>query len=259
MLVQISTHSPLPGLREAARFREKMRRFVADAGHELRTPLTSIKGFAELYQRGAVTDADDAFRRVSDEATRMSLLVSDLLMLANLDAARPVEMAPVLVADLAVEAVFSAQAAAPDREMELDLPGGRWRRVAGRTGRPPGSCRSCATSSTTPSPTPRRRRRSPSRCRRNATPSGWRVRDDGPGLTPDEAARVFDRFYRGDSSRHRRVSGGGNGLGLSIVSALVAAHGGTVGVDSAPGKGATFWVDLPAAPSRRHPTSPVSS
>jgi len=245
--------------KQARASEEKMRRFVADAGHELRTPLTSIKGFAELYQQGAVTDADDAFRRVNDEATRMSLLVSDLLMLANLDAARPVEMAPVLVADLAVEAVFSAQAAAPDREMELDLPEGALEGespvVLGDHPRLMQVLRNLINNAVAHTPSSAAITVKVSQKRDTVR---MEVRDDGPGLTPDEAARVFDRFYRGDSSRHRGVSGGGNGLGLSIVSALVAAHGGTVGVDSAPGKGATFWVDLPAAPSRR-PYQSVSS
>jgi two-component system OmpR family sensor kinase len=226
---------------------QKMRRFIADAGHELRTPLTSIKGFAELYQQGAVTDADDAFRRVNDEATRMSLLVSDLLMLAHLDAARPVEKAPVLVDALAIEAVHAAQAAAPDRSIGLDLPAGPSPMVIGDHPRLMQVLRNLINNAVAHTP--------PSASisvRVSETNSTVRmaVGDTGPGLTPQEAGRVFDRFYRGDSSRHRGAAGGGSGLGLSIVSALVAAHGGDVGVDSVPGQGATFWVDIPAAAGR---------
>ena len=229
---------------------EKMRRFVADAGHELRTPLTSIKGFAELYQLGAVTDADDAFRRVNDDATRMSLLVSDLLMLAHLDADRPVEQAPVRVAELAAEAVHSAQVAAPERTISLELPeeSARAERdgliVIGDHPRLMQVLRNLINNAVAHTP--------PSssisvKISQHDSTVRMAVHDTGPGLTPDEAAHVFDRFYRGDSSRHRGTSSGGNGLGLSIVAALVAAHGGQVGVDSEPGQGATFWVDLPAA------------
>ncbi|MFT4200958.1 sensor histidine kinase [Gordonia sp. (in: high G+C Gram-positive bacteria)] len=221
---------------------EKMRRFVADAGHELRTPLTSIKGFAELYQQGAVTDADDAFRRVNDEATRMSLLVSDLLMLAHLDADRPVEKAPVRVNDLVVEAVHSARAAAPDRDIALQVPDAT-PVVLGDHPRLMQVVRNLINNAVAHTPptaaiTVRVLPEADEAVR-------IEVADTGPGLTPDETTQVFDRFYRGDSSRHRGSSGGGNGLGLSIVSALVAAHGGRVGVDSEPGEGATFWVDLP--------------
>ncbi|GED96768.1 sensor histidine kinase [Gordonia crocea] len=223
---------------------EKMRRFVADAGHELRTPLTSIKGFAELYLQGAVADADDAFGRVNDEAERMSLLVSDLLMLAHLDADRPVEKAPVLVDDLAVEAVRSAQAAAPDRTINLEIPDDESPVVLGDHPRLMQVLRNLinnAVAHTAPPAT------ITVVVREFGDTVRMEVADTGPGLTPEDAAHVFDRFYRGDSSRQRGSSGGGNGLGLSIVSALVAAHGGTVGVDSEPGHGATFWVELPAA------------
>ncbi len=233
---------------------EKMRSFVADAGHELRTPLTSIKGFAELYQQGAVTDADDAFRRVNDEATRMSLLVSDLLLLANLDADRPVEKAPVRVADLAAEAVHAAQAAAPERRIDLRLPEGAADGlgglvVVGDHPRLMQVLRNLINNAVAHTPVSAEITVAVSRRGRTVR---MEVRDTGPGLTPAESARVFDRFYRGDSSRQRRASGGGSGLGLSIVSALVAAHGGTVGVESEPGQGATFWVDLPAADARAY-------
>ncbi|NNG97652.1 sensor histidine kinase [Gordonia araii] len=234
--------------RQARASEEKMRRFVADAGHELRTPLTSIKGFAELYQQGAVTDADDAFRRVNDEATRMSLLVSDLLMLAHLDAARPVEKATVKVGDLVAEAVLSAQAAAPDRVIDVEVPEVS-PVVLGDHPRLMQVVRNLinnAVAHTPPSATVT------VTVAQTAGKVRIEVRDTGQGLTADEAAQVFDRFYRGDTSRHRGSSGGGNGLGLSIVSALVAAHGGEVGVESEPGQGATFWVELPAIDAQVH-------
>ncbi|QKT06215.1 HAMP domain-containing histidine kinase [Gordonia sp. X0973] len=231
--------------RQARASEEKMRRFVADAGHELRTPLTSIKGFAELYQQGAVTDADDAFRRVNDEATRMSLLVSDLMMLAHLDADRPIERAPVKVSELALEAVHSALAAAPDRIVELEAPDPS-PVVLGDHPRLMQVLRNLINNAVAHTP--------PSASIMVSVienPASHTVRmqvaDDGPGLTEEDKKRVFDRFFRGDSSRSRGANGAGNGLGLSIVSALVAAHGGQVGVDSEPGHGATFWVDLPAA------------
>ncbi|MFT3899019.1 MAG: HAMP domain-containing sensor histidine kinase [Gordonia sp. (in: high G+C Gram-positive bacteria)] len=226
---------------------EKMRRFVADAGHELRTPLTSIKGFAELYQQGAVTDADDAFRRVNDEATRMSLLVSDLLMLAHLDAARPIEKGQVKVNDLALEAVESSLAAAPERVIELDAPETS-PIVIGDHPRLMQVVRNLINNAVAHTPDDATITVGVAQREVDGTPGVVRIQvaDTGPGLTAEEAAHVFDRFYRGDSSRSR-TSGGGNGLGLSIVSALVDAHGGQVGVDSTPGEGATFWVDLPAA------------
>ena len=163
-------------------------------------------------------------------------------MLANLDAARPVEMAPVLVADLAVEAVFSRHGRAPDREMELPPARGRWRESPVVLGDHPTAHAGPA------QPHQQRRRPPPSsaaitvRCRRNATPSGWssrrRSRTDAR-----RAARVFDRFYRGDSSRHRKCRRRQR-PGLSIVSALVAARrDGRRRLGAR--EGATFWVDLP--------------
>ncbi|MDL9945428.1 HAMP domain-containing sensor histidine kinase [Gordonia sp. ABSL11-1] len=226
---------------------EKMRRFIADASHELRTPLTSIKGFAELYKQGAVPDATDAMSRIDAEAGRMGLLVEDLLMLARLDAHRPIAHQPVDVLALATDAVHSAKAAAPQREIGIEI---------GATDEPP------MVSGDAP-----RLLQVLRNLINNAiahTPAEaiitigvavdrgagrddvvLRVTDTGQGLTPDEASHVFERFYRGDSSRHRGDGGGGSGLGLSIVAALVDAHGGTVGVDSAPGHGSTFWVRLP--------------
>lgn len=226
---------------------EKMRRFVADASHELRTPLTSIKGFAELYKQGGVPDASDAMNRIDREAARMNLLVEDLLMLARLDAHRPVEKAPVDLLGLVADAVTAAKVAAPQRDISIDIRAVEAPPVVeGDAGRLLQVIRNLVNNAIAHTPL-------------DATitvglgldTSDGRddvvltVADTGQGLTAEEAGHVFERFYRGDESRQRSDRGGGSGLGLSIVSALVVAHGGTVGVDSVPGHGATFWVRLP--------------
>ncbi|MFW0783286.1 HAMP domain-containing sensor histidine kinase [Gordonia sp. CPCC 206044] len=232
---------------EARASEEKMRRFVADASHELRTPLTSIKGFAELYKQGAVGDAGDAMRRIDTEAGRMSVLVEDLLILARLDAHRPIAAQPVDVLALAADAVQSARAAAPQRDISIHI---------GVTDEPPmvtGDAmrllqvlRNLVNNAVAHTPEDASITvgvdldRSVGRDDVLLT-----VTDTGQGLTPEEASHVFERFYRAEASRYRGDKSGGSGLGLSIVAALVNAHHGTVGVDSAPGEGATFWVRLP--------------
>ncbi len=225
---------------------ERMRRFVADASHELRTPLTSIRGFAELYRQGAVMDPNDisrVMRRIEDQATRMGLLVEDLLVLARLDQQRPLDLQPVDLLTIASEAVHDAQALEPDRDVTLDVSGAtpppvvlgdemRLRQVVG-------NLMSNALTHTPP-----------------GTPVAVRVRvdggfgeldvaDQGPGLSADDAAHAFERFYRADSSRAR--ASGGTGLGLSIASALVTAHDGALSVQTEPGHGATFTMRIPLA------------
>jgi len=221
---------------------DRMRRFVADASHELRTPLTSIRGFAELYRQGAVADPADVarvMRRVEDEAERMGLLVEDLLLLARLDEERPLSLAPVDLLTIAADAVHDAQAIAPDRSVTLDVDGAppvvlgdepRLRQVVH-------NLVSNALQHTPPA--------TPVEVRLHASAGDALVEvvDHGPGLAPDAQARVFERFYRVDTSRTRDA--GGAGLGLSIVAALVAAHGGSVTVDDTPGGGTTFRVSLP--------------
>ncbi|SDP63197.1 two-component system, OmpR family, sensor kinase [Klenkia soli] len=234
---------------EQARTSEsRMRRFVADASHELRTPLTSIRGFAELYRHGASGDPQETTRmmgRIEAEATRMGALVEDLLQLARLDQHRPVASLPVDLGELAADAVHDARAVQPDRPIALDLTDsltdvpvvlgdeGRLRQVIGNlvtnalTHTPPGT---------------------PVTVRLSEEPGDpdavvVTVADQGPGMSPEDAERVFERFYRADSSRTRAA--GGTGLGLSIVSSLVEAHHGTVTVTTAPGEGAAFAVRLP--------------
>lgn len=228
---------------QARQSEEKMRRFVADASHELRTPLTSIKGFAELYRHGAVADPGDAMRRIDDEAGRMTLLVEDLLILARLDAHRPLASQPVDMLMLAADTVTASRAAAPDRDIRLAVsPSDEPPVVRGDSARLVQVIRNLVTNAVVHTPP------------EAAITVGVgvldgrdvlvTVTDTGQGLTAEERAHVFERFYRGDSSRSRG-EGGGSGLGLSIVAALVGAHGGLVGVDSTPGQGACFWVRLP--------------
>ncbi|GEM29824.1 two-component sensor histidine kinase [Nocardia neocaledoniensis NBRC 108232] len=223
----------------------RMRRFVADASHELRTPLTTIRGFAELYRQGATDDPALFMNRIEHEAQRMGLLVEDLLMLARLDAQRPVDLRPVDLLALAGDAVHSARAveaaAGEHRPITLEIAEGtgtleilgdehRLRQILtnllnnARTHTPDGTT---ITVRLTPA----------------ADEVRLEVADTGPGLSPEESARIFERFYRADTSRAR--SSGGTGLGLSIVAALVAAHQGTVEVTRTPGGGATFVVRLP--------------
>jgi two-component system OmpR family sensor kinase len=239
----------------ARRSEERMRQFVADASHELRTPLTTIRGFAELYRQGAAREPEEAqrvFRRIEDEAARMGLLVEDLLLLARLDMERPLALTPLELRVIANDAVTAARAVAPDRDITLELAEGagplvvsgdesRLRQVVGNL----------MTNALvhTPAGTPVRLR-----LRRDGTDAVLEVADAGPGLSPDQVEHVFERFYRADAARTRRDGGAatptsGTGLGLAIVAALVAAHRGTVQVESRPGQGATFRVRLPLAPA----------
>jgi two-component system OmpR family sensor kinase len=228
---------------------ERMRQFVADASHELRTPLTSIRGFAELYRHGAVAgpeELDRVMRRVEDEAARMGLLVEDLLLLARLDQQRPLVREPVDLLELARDAVHDASAVAPDRRIEVDVVGDVPPVVLGDDARLRQVFGNLVSNALSHTPAG-----SPVVVRVGTTAdqgtAALEVVDRGPGLSVDERARVFERFYRADPSRTR--ANGGSGLGLSIVAALVAAHGGRVEVESEPGHGATFRVLLPCEPS----------
>jgi two-component system OmpR family sensor kinase len=234
----------------ARRSEEKMRRFVADASHELRTPLTSIRGFAELHRQGAVTDAAEVSRllnRIEDEAKRMGLLVDDLLLLARLDQQRPFEHGPVDLRILATDAVEAARATAPDREIRIDLPTGEADGelvVAGDEPRLRQVLSNLLDNALAYSPADSPITLLGGRTRRDGRNLAFvQVRDRGPGLVPEQAERVFERFYRTDRARSR--AHGGTGLGLSIVAAITAAHGGSVELDTTPGEGATFRVLLP--------------
>jgi len=262
---------------------ERMRRFIADASHELRTPLTAIRGFAEYYrQRGGLVphwdksaassaaadeagsgaldmgggltpdDLDRIMHRVEKEAARMGLLVEDLLLLARLDQQRPLARKPIDLLSLAADAVHDARLLAPDRTIELSVQPGaaflvigddaRLRQVIGNlmsnalTHTPDGSPIEVSIGSGTLDP----------RIPDSAPAVTLDVTDHGPGMTPEQAQRVFERFYRADQARTRTT--GGSGLGLAIVRALVTAHGGAASVRTAPGRGATFRIALPLAP-----------
>lgn len=222
---------------------EKLRRFVADASHELRTPLTSIRAHAELFRRGAADRPEDlavVMRRIEDEAARMGVLVDDLLLLARLDQGRPLERAPVELAVVAADAVADARAVEPDRPITVEADptvvvegdDARLRQVVANL--------LANVREHTPAATP-----VTVRVRAEHGRAVLEVADRGPGLSAADAARVFERFYRADGSRAR--STGGSGLGLSIVAAIAAAHGGAAEVRSAPGEGATFAIRLPRA------------
>ncbi len=218
----------------------RLRQFVADASHELRTPLAAIRGYAELTRRGPLPDeAAYSLGRISSSAERMSTLVEDLLLLARLDAGRPLERGTVDLTRLVVDGVSDAHVAGPGHRWELDLPDepvtvpGDASRLAqvlanllanARTHTPPGT-----------------------HVRVGLTAEPGRVHldvvDDGRGIAPDLMPRIFERFARGSESRSREH--GSTGLGLAIVGAVVAAHGGTVHVMSRPGR-TTFRVTLPA-------------
>jgi two-component system OmpR family sensor kinase len=220
---------------------DRMRRFITDASHELRTPLTTIRGFAELYRQGAANDTEMLMSRIESESRRMGLLVEDLLLLARLDAQRPLEQHRVDLLALASDAVHDAQSIAPQRKITMEVfdgPGtpevlgdeARLRQVLGNL-----VANALQHTPETAGVTVR-----------VGTVDGnavMEVCDEGPGMSTEDAHRVFERFYRADSSRAR--ASGGTGLGLSIVDSLVYAHGGTVSVTTAPGEGCRFTVNLP--------------
>lgn len=231
---------------------ERMRQFVADASHELRTPLTSIRGFAELHRIGGAGAADvaDSMARIEAEAERMGLLVDDLLLLARLDQQRPLEQKPVDLLGIAQNVVADARLVAPDRAIDLTVEPAIPPIVIGDEARlrqvVDNLMRNAMTH--TPAEAAIRVRVTADEASHTATVE---VADDGPGMSDEDAAHVFERFYRADQSRTRgtdvTASKSGSGLGLSIVAGLVAAHGGKVAVATRLGQGSTFRVELPLA------------
>jgi two-component system OmpR family sensor kinase len=221
----------------------RMRQFVADASHELRTPLTAVSAYAELFEQGAAGRAEDLERvmqGIRSETARMGRLVEDLLLLARLDEGRPLEREDVELVGVAAEAVQTAATVGPQWPVHLvarqpvEIVGDRMRLrqvldnllANVRTHCPEGTSSVVAVEQV-------------------GDEAVTTVSDDGPGLSPDDAARVFERFFRADASRSRRH--GGTGLGLSIVGSITRAHGGTVTADSPPGGGTVFTVRLPLA------------
>lgn len=223
----------------------QLRQFLADASHELRTPVTSIRGYSELFRRGAQNRPEDlalAMRRIEDEAVRMGVLVDDLLLLARLDQGRPLEELPVPLGDIATDAAADAQVVASDREISVDVDPHlvvigdeqRLRQVVANllqnalVHTPPGTPVELSVAA-------------------DGDQVELRVTDHGPGIPPEHLEHIFERFYRADPSRAR--GSGGSGLGLAIVSSIVSAHHGTVDVTSVPGLGTTFIVRLPRSPA----------
>ncbi|MDQ0762151.1 sensor histidine kinase [Streptomyces canus] len=228
----------------------RVRQFVADASHELRTPLASIRGYAELTRRGREEvgpDTRHALGRIESEAGRMTLLVEDLLLLARLDAGRPLQFEQTDLIPLVVDTISDARAAGMDHNWRLDLPD-EPALVSGDAARLQqvlinllGNARKHTPEGTTV--TARIQRRGPWMC--------VDVEDNGQGIPSDLLPHVFERFARGDSSRSR--ASGSTGLGLAIVQAVATAHGGAVTVDSVPGR-TVFTVHLPAVgPVTPHP------
>ncbi|MGC5049004.1 sensor histidine kinase [Micrococcus porci] len=254
MLAHIET-----AFRDKEASEDRMRRFVQDASHELRTPLVTIRGFSELYRHGGITREEDvaaAMGRIESEAGRMHRLVEDLLTLARLDEQRPLEHEPVDLLVLGMDSMMDASVNAPDRKVTL----------VGLDGGPAGSAPLMGDEN--------RMRQVVVNLMTNAlryTPEGTpieiavgtrdafggdsgvdgtrhsviEIRDHGAGVSEEDAARIFERFYRADASRHRET--GGTGLGLAIVAAIVAQHGGSVRLLETEGGGATFSVHLPWA------------
>jgi two-component system, OmpR family, sensor kinase len=216
---------------------DKLRRFVADASHELRTPLTAIRGFAELHRQGAVPDGEktnELISRIEKESMRMGYLVEDLLMLARMDQSRELVISDVDLSALLQEAVTSAQVAGPDHVITSNISAGVMTKgdadkiyqvvtnllANARAHTPAGTAITVSAF-------------------KEGADAFVTVADNGPGLSAEDQARIFERFYRVDASRQRN-SKDGSGLGLSIVDAVMRAHGGDVTVASELGKGATF-------------------
>ncbi len=221
----------------------RVRRFVADASHELRTPLASIRGYAELTRRGDERPGPrtrHALGRIESETERMSGLVEDLLLLARLDSGRPLAYAPLDLSPLVVDAVSDAQAAGPGHRWRLDLPVEPMT-VRGDAARLPQVLVNLLANARVHTP-----EGTTVTARVRAADGGGAVRlevvDDGPGIAPELLPHVFERFARGDASRSRAA--GSTGLGLALVQAVVTAHGGTVTVESVPGR-TVFAVVLP--------------
>jgi signal transduction histidine kinase len=222
----------------------RLRRFVADAGHELRTPLTSVRGYAELFRRGGAAHPDDVgmmMARIESEARRMGVLVEDLLLLAKLDEGRPLARQHVGVSQLVTEMAGDQEVLHPEWPLELAIEPdveitGDELRIRQAVANLLANVRAH---------TPRGTHAVVTVAMRDGM-AMVEVADRGPGIPQDVRRRVFERFFRADASRSR--ASGGSGLGLSIVAAIAAAHGGRVEAESPDEGGATFRILLPPEP-----------
>ncbi|MFZ0121481.1 MAG: HAMP domain-containing sensor histidine kinase [Pseudonocardiaceae bacterium] len=251
-------------LHERERSEERLRQFVADASHELRTPLTSIRGFAELYRRGGArtpAEVELLTGRIEAEATRMGVLVDDLLLLARLDHERALDITDVDLLVLAADAVHDARAREPDRPVSV-IPGNGAVHVLGDEHKlrqvvtnlvtnalihtPAGTAVQLTVRQHVPSPRADPPVAQAGMQRLPQAPLGvLEVHDEGPGIPPDQAPHVFDRFHSFDPGRtHHR---GGSGLGLAITAAILEAHNGRIELHTASPHGTTFRVLLPLA------------
>ncbi|RSM70664.1 sensor histidine kinase [Kibdelosporangium aridum] len=245
-------------LRQREQSETRLRRFVADASHELRTPLTSIRGFAELHRRGGAperADVDRLMSRIEGEAIRMGLLVEDLLMLARLDQERALDLTELDIRTLVEDAVHDARARDPERELIVEC-ARKPIRVTADEHRMRQVITNLISNAMTHTPQgttirvrvglPANRKTPPVAIAGTLEHYGrvvLEVIDEGPGIPPEAAPNIFDRFYRVDEARSR--TRGGTGLGLAITAAILEAHGGRVELRTAPGEGARFTVLLP--------------
>ena len=251
MLAQIESSFNAQAKSEA-----KMRRFVGDASHELRTPLVSIRGYSELYRQGALPNDEavaTAMGRIESESKRMGQLVEDLLTLARIDERRESKLAPFNLFHLAVDASNDAYATSPDREVSLvgltDDVAPTSAPVIGDESRMRQVVANLLTNAMryTPAGTPLEIAVGVREDVPGYPLSVIEVRDHGPGIHGEDRERVFERFYRTDTSRSRDT--GGTGLGLSIVAAILEQHDGSVHIEETPGGGATFVISLPFYPA----------
>jgi two-component system, OmpR family, sensor kinase len=240
---------------------QRLRRFVGDASHELRTPLTAVRGYADLYRAGGLSDPAElgrAMERIGTESRRMGLLVDDLLTLARLDQGRPIRHDPVDLSRLASDAVADARALEPERPIVGAIEPGvtvvgdedRLRQVIGNlvanvmVHTPPGTPFEVLVAHATPD-------------EGQTSLAELRVVDHGPGIPAEHGVSVFDRFYRADPGRSR--DNGGTGLGLSIAASIVAAHQGAIWHHETPGGGATFVIRLPISVFSQQSLGPDSA
>jgi len=220
----------------------KLRQFLADASHELRTPLTSIRGYAELFRLGANTHPEDLERsmtRIEDEAKRMAALVEDLLVLARLDQGHIYKYSVVDLGQIAADITMDAQVTAPEREITFECNDEVF--VYGDEASLRQVAVNLVRNAIVHTPSTASIHISAKNLDGNAI---FEVVDEGPGIPEEHLEKIFERFYKIDSSRNR--DRGGSGLGLAIAFSIIEAHHGAIRVNSIVGAGTRFWIEIPA-------------